>query len=194
MICGMLLTLGGLAGGCKTAVSAGHQLVGYMVDDMDVKDKAEALLGQPPSAADEKIGERLETMTEVNGSRTWIIYPVPNDPLDKNRYIVEVEKYPQPLDYPKAVALFEEVKGKSPKEVEEALGKKRPLVEARSDKTKLIVQCYDVGQLDIQDIKTSHLAIVRYDDSDKCTSLDLFDAEATTKGMVEKREPAKDGS
>jgi len=197
--------LSGLAGGCTTAVSAGHQLVGYMVDDMDVKKKAGELIGQPPSTADEKIGERLETMREVNGSRRWIIYPVENDPLDKNRYIVEVEndkitavtkaeKYPQPLDYPKAALLFDEAKGKSPEAVAEGLGKKKPIIEARSEKTKQLVQCYDVGQMDIKDIKTSHLAIVRYDASDKCESLDLFDSEATTKGMVEKRATSKDGT
>ena len=192
MTCIVLATLSGLAGGCTTAVSVGVKLVGQVVDDEDVKKKAEQLIGQPPSVADEVIGERIDTLRDVNGSRQWIIYPVKYDVLNKNRYIAEVEngkitavtkaeKYASKLDLPRALIYKAKTEGKSPEAVEEALELGKPLASARSENTGQLVQCYDAAVIEIEGISKPHYCIVRYDASDLCESLDLVEAAASTK-------------
>lgn len=192
MTCFVLAPLSGLAGGCATAVSVGIKLVGQVVDDEDVKKKAEQLIGQPPSVADEMIGERIDTLHDVNGSRQWIIYPVKYDVLNKNRYMIEVEndritavtkakKYASKLDLPRALIYKAKTKGKPPEAVEEALELGKPLASARSENTGQLVQCYDAAVIEIEGISKPHYCIVHYDASGLCESLDLVEAGASTK-------------
>ncbi len=170
----------------------GVKLVGQVVDDEDVKKKAEQLIGQPPSAADEMIGERIDTLRDVNSNRQWIIYPVKYDALNRNRYVVEVEndritavtkakKYASKLDLPRALIYKAKTEGKSPEAVEEALELGKPLASARSENTGQLVQCFDAAVIKIEGISKPHYCIVHYDGSDLCESLDLVEAAASTK-------------
>lgn len=192
MTCVVLVPLSGLAGGCMTAVSVGVKLVGRAVNDEDVKKKAEALIGQPPSSADAMIAERIDTLRDVNSSRQWIIYPVKYDVLNKYRYVIEVEndeitavtkteKFASKLDLPRALIYEKKTKGKPPEAVEEALELGRPLASARSENTGQLVQCYDAAIIEIEGVSKPHYCIVHYDASDLCESLDLVEAGASTK-------------
>lgn len=179
---------GCIGGGIGTAIN----IVGGVVDSADVKAKKKDLLGKPPSAADEMLGAREDTLNEVGGRRAWGIYPVDGltNPLNKDRYVVEVtggtikslsrvEKTPDAkFDLPRIALIEKKVKGKSPSECEAAL-EKRPIVTVRSQKTGRLKQLYD-GRV-IKIFKKPYYCILKFDENNLCEDVDFEKVGASTK-------------
>ena len=193
-----IAAVGAASSGCTTAVSVGMKLVGKAVDSVDVEEHQKALLGAKPGAADERFGERIDTLRDLNSDRTWQVYPAQLDPLQKDRYVVEiangkiiafsrVEKNPDPkLDIPRALIMESKVKGKSPPECEKELELGKPLLTVRSDATGLLGQLYDARI--IKEFGSPHYCILRFDEQDLCKDVEFIGVGASTK-----KDPAKEG-
>ncbi len=181
------------AAGCnpvKTGVKLGVRLVGEVVEDVDVKQRGDSLVGRPVSAADEAFGQPLDVFKDVRGERRWRTYPVKLDVLGRQHYVVEAlndkiasvskaEKSSRKVDIPRGLILKEMVKGKGPQECEAKLEFGGPLLVVRSQNTRRLVQLYDAGM--ITDLGTPHYCIVRYDDNDRCDDLEFVAVGASTK-------------
>lgn len=181
-----------VSSGCVSAVSAGISLVGRVVDDADVKDHAGVLIGQNVTAADERFGKRIDIMREVDGPRTWHIYPVSNlNFLGKDRYVVEVrnnevialtraETTSDPkTDVPRALIVAAAADGKSPEECQAKLDMGKPLLTARSDETGLISQTYDARL--IEAFGRPHYCVLRFDKNQKCNKVEFIGVGASTE-------------
>jgi hypothetical protein len=181
------------AAGCNpitTGAKYGVRLVGDVIDDADVKQRGEALVGRPVSAADEMGGKPIDVFKDVQSDRRWRTYPVKLDVLGQQRYVVEVlagkvvsvskaEKSGRKVDIPRTFILKEKVKGKSPRECEAKLEFGRPLLAARSENTKRLVQLYDASMM--TDLGTPHYCIARFDENDCCNDLEFVAVGASTK-------------
>jgi hypothetical protein len=150
----LLLALTASCNPVKTGAKLGARLVGDVIEDGDVKQRGEALVGRPVSAADEALGKPIDVFKDVQGDRRWRTYPVKLDVLGHQRYVVEIladkivsvskaEKSGRKVDIPRALILKEKVKGKAPRECEAAIEFGRPLLAARSENTRRLVQLYD---------------------------------------------------
>jgi hypothetical protein len=185
-----------LAAGCnpaKTGAKLGVHLIGEVIEDGDVKQRGEALVGRPVSAADEIFGQTIDVFKDVRSERRWRTYPAkldPLDPLGQQRYVVEVlankvvtvskcGKSSRKVDIPQAFILKEKVKGKSPQECEARLELGRPLLAVRSENTKRLVQLYDASMM--TDLGTPHYCVVRFDENDRCSDLEFVAVGASTK-------------
>ena len=181
------------AAGCNpitTGAKYGARLVGDVIEDGDVKQRGAALVGRPVSAADEMGGKPIDVFKDVQSDRRWRTYPVKLDVLGQQRYVVEVlagkvvsvskaAKSSRKVDIPRALILKEKVKGKSPQECEAKLELGRPLLAARSENTKRLVQLYDAGMM--TDLGTPHYCIARFDEKDRCNELEFVAVGASTK-------------
>ncbi len=179
--------------GCNpitTGAKYGVRLVGDVVDDADVKQRGKALVGRPVSAADETFGKPIDVFKDVRSDRRWRTYPVKLDVLGQQRYVVEVvadkvvsvskaEKSSRKADIPRALILKEKVKGKSPQECEAKLELGKPLLTARSENTRRLVQLYDAGRM--SGFRTPHYCIARFDENDRCNDLEFVAVGASTK-------------
>ena len=181
------------AAGCNpisTGAKLGVRLVGDVIEDADVKQRGEALVGRPVAAADEMFGKTIDVFKDIHSDRRWRTYPVKLDVLGHQRYVVEVlsnqvvsvsksEKSSRKVDIPRALILEAKVKGKSPQECEAKLELGKPLLAARSENTKRLVQLYDASM--ITDLGTPHYCIVRFDENDRCDDLEFMAVGASTK-------------
>ncbi len=188
-----VLPLLAVAAGCnpvKTGAKLGVRLVGEVIEDVDVKQRAEALVGQPVSAADEVFGPTADVFKEVDSERRWRTYPVKLDLLGQQKYVVEAwagkivsiskaEKSGRKVDIPRALILEQKVKGKSPQECAATLDFGQPLLAVRSENSHRLVQLYDAGM--VTDLGTPHYCILRYDGSDRCEDLEFVAVGASTK-------------
>jgi hypothetical protein len=177
--------------GCTAAVSVGVSLVGKAVDSADVNEHKKVVLGKEPAVADERFGERLDVLRDVNGDRAWLIYPAQNDPLGKDHYVVEVanekivaftraEKNSDPKrDIPRALIIANKVKGKAPPECETKLEMGKPLLTVRSDFTGLLSQVYDARHF--KDLGSPDYCILRYDEQELCKEVEFLGIGASTK-------------
>lgn len=187
-----LLTLGA---GCspKSAIKYGVKLADTAVDHAEVKDLEAKLMGKPPSASDQLLGERVDTLRQIGGSRQFLTYKVKLDVdvLTQHRYLVEVvdnrivavakleRKGRTKLDIARALVLKEKAKGRSPTECEQILDRGRPLLEVRSDKTKGLRQLYDARL--VEEVGTPYYCVLFFDEQDRCTDLSFVSTEASTK-------------
>jgi len=181
-----------LATGCISAVGVGVSLVGQVIDGADVKDHAKALVGNDIAAADERFGERLDTLREIDGPRVWHIYNVTHlNVLGKDRYVVEVRNNKiialsrvettsdAKTDIPRALVIASSVDGKSPNECESALDFGKPLLTARSDSTGLLSQIYDARILN--ELSRAHYCVLRFNVNEKCTKVEFIGVGASTE-------------
>lgn len=188
-----LLLLLASAAGCNpisTGAKLGARLAGDLIEDGDVKQRGESLVGRPVSAADEMFGKTIDVFKDVRSDRCWRTYPVKLDVLGRQRYVVEVfggkivavskaEKSDRKIDIPRGIVLKEKVKGKSPQECQAKLEFGQPLLAARSENTRQLVQIYDAGMM--TDLGTPHYCIVRFDANDRCEDLQFMAVGASTK-------------
>lgn len=190
----LLLAATGLSStGCVTAVGIGVKLVGKAVDTLDVKEREKVLLGADLAKADELLGDRLDTLRDVNSDRSWVIYPVPKkqDPLGKDRYVVEVaaerivalsrtEKNSDPKrDIPRALFIRSKVKGKTPAECIGPLDMDAPLLSVRSDATGLLSQIFDARHF--KQLGSPDYCILRFDEQGLCKDVEFLGIGASTK-------------
>ncbi len=181
------------AAGCTVAVSTGIKLVGSAVDNADVRERREQLMNADLAKANAMFGEPLDAFSDVNSSRAWRVYKVPQnkDPFGKDRYVVEVAKgrivavsrveknSEWKIDLPRAIAIKSEVKGKPISECEALVDHGRPLVTVRNDSTGLLIQLYE-GRL-IKDLQKPHYILLRFDEQKTCTDVEFMGVGASTK-------------
>ncbi len=180
--------------GCSpvSAVGWGVKLVGNAVDHADVDKRKEQLIGQSPATADSILGQRDDTLREVDGSRTWLVYPVEMDVLNQYRYVVEVEngritavskaqKNAKKLDIPEQLIYEHKTKGKSPSECDEILDFGPPKVTARSESTGTLIRLYDAQKIKIEGVLAPHYALLKFDEHDRCNDVELISVSASTK-------------
>jgi hypothetical protein len=187
----LLAATGAFSSGCITAVGIGVNLVGKAVDAADVKKREKELLGAELATADEMFGERLDTLRDLDSTRSWVIYPVEADILGKDRYVVEVaaerivalsrtEKNSDPKrDLPRALIIRSKIKGKPPTECAAELGMGDPLLTVRSDATGLLSQIYDARHF--KELGSPDYCILRFDEQGLCKDVEFLGIGASTK-------------
>jgi len=179
------------ASGCSTAVSMGVKMVGQAVDDEEATKMGNALIGQPVSAANAKLGQAEDVLREIGGPREWRIYPAPMNVLGNQRYVVQVQGgiinavSKEEVDASgKAMAekLYYDVKakGKTPQEAEAALGLGPPTVAAVSRMTGQMIEFYEVPSLTGMSMSGPKLCRLKFDSTRHCTSVDVVDVGASS--------------
>ncbi len=188
-----LLAVAALAAlaGCSpvsTAVKLGVHVVGKVVDDAETNKLARQLAGQPPAAADQALGNRLDTLRDVNSDERWLVYPVKLDVLGQSRYVVGVsrgrivdvqlaKRNSSTLDIPLKLVYEKKVKGKSPAECDAALGMGAPVLVVRSEVSGDMGRLYDPGG--IPELSGQKYCVLRFDDAKTCKSLEFVEIAAS---------------
>jgi hypothetical protein len=204
VIIGKLVLLGVIfaiftAGGCRASpMSLAGMVAGDVVNDVDVSNRQDKLVGQPETAADAMFGARLETCDDVQiKGVTMIAYPVKFDVLGTSRYIVEtsngkiavLSKTKQNLDGAedviKSVALKQMVIGKTPTQcqIDGDLGS--PLRTLRSRGKNQLLRIYDVRN--ITNLRGARYCVLRFGAGDLCEAVTLVGVSASTKNEPAKR-------
>jgi len=181
-----------LLGGCRVhPVSLGTMIVGDMVNDADVKERAEILINQPVAAADEMFGDRLETLEDTAAERELVLYPAKMDLLNSKRYAVEVvnntittvslmkRNIDGSENVLKQMQLEDKVMGKGPKECEEAAKFESPVLIARSKEKGDMVHVYDVRNW--TNTRGARYCVLRFDKEYACTDIDMIGVSASTR-------------
>lgn len=191
-----VILLGGFAGsGCSpaSAIMHGVKLVGDVVDEEDMQQRKDKLMGKSPAAAEEMFGPHTDAWRDVRSDREWIVYPVKMDVMDSSHYVVEVaggrivmverveKNANMEMDIPEELILKEKVKGKSPQACEAELKFGAPLLTARSESTGCLAQLYDSQMIAIQGITKPRQCMLTFDKQDRCEKVSLITVEATSK-------------
>ncbi len=192
LLWGCFLAVGVLLGGCRAhPISLGTMIVGDMINDADVKKRAEILMNQPVAAADEMFGARLETLEDTTGERELVLYPVEMDLLKLEHYAVEVvnntitavSRMKRNIDGSenvlKQMQLEDKVIGKDPKECEEAAEFKSPVLIARSKEKGEMVHVYDVRNW--TNTRGARYCVLRFDKEYACTGIEMIGVSASTR-------------
>jgi hypothetical protein len=190
-----VLILVALSAGCSpysTVAKLGIKVVGDAVNDADVADHGNKLVGQPVAAADADFGQRFRTMEEVQSKREMITYPVKDDLLAAYRWVVEAENgkivalskmQNNPdggKDIIKKMVLKEMVIGKTPQEVGVKDYFKKLILTLRDRGTGNMIRVYDVSS--IVDFMGARDCVLEFDSSDKCQNIWLVGVPASTAG------------
>ena len=179
--------------GCRAhPISLATMLVGDAVNDADVKDRRDLLMGEPETAADSMFGARQETLVDVDRQGvSMIFYPVHGDILKSSRYIVEVEngaivvftKTKQNIDGVEDLihnaSLEKKLIGKSPAECSEEDDLGVPLRTLRSREKDQLLRVYDVRNW--SDFMGARYCVLRFDGNDRCESVALIGVSASTR-------------
>ena len=182
-----------IAGGCRAHPGSLAMLVaGDAINDADVKDRRDKLVGQGETAADSMFGSRLETLIDVERPNVSIIfYPVKNDLLKKSRYIVELEdgvimvfaKTKQDIDGIEDLihdaSLEKKLIGKTPRQCSEEGDLGQPLRTLRSREKGQLLRVYDIRHW--TDFMGARYCLLRFDPSDHCEDVTLMGVSASTQ-------------
>lgn len=188
--CGILLHA---ACGCVdlAAKVVAARMIGNDVSDEETSQLGLSLVGQPAAAADAKLGPPEDVLHQVGNGETWRIYPVPTDALGNQRYVVRVsggritsvsKEQMDALGAEMAMKLHydEKARGKTPREVERALGMGPPVVTVRSEKSGQLSQYYSApSQAEPGGPKFCR---VRYDASNHCSAVAMVDGGSSSGG------------
>jgi hypothetical protein len=178
--------------GCNpvgTVVKIGMKVVGKEVDDAETTKLGNKLIGYPPAKADQELGQPVDVWTDVYSAHEWRLYRPKLDVLDTKRTVVGVsggrvvsvkmiERYGDDVDLPLEIFYYEKVKGKSPQECETELKMGPPMLTVRSSKTHELLQMYDARL--VKELPSPHDCLVRFNENDQCTKVDLIEVEAST--------------
>lgn len=186
-----LATLPAILAGCgnpaTSAVHAGIEVVGIVVDDVETEKLSEQLVGQSPSAADEKLGQVVDVFSDVDAPREWRAYPTPMDVLNTKRYVIVVENNRitmvemvsiggEKLDIPLQLVYQEKLKGKTPDECTAAADMGRPIMRLRSKSTGQLHHLYDARL--IKELPKPHYMVVRFDADGRCEKVKFVEVAA----------------
>jgi len=175
--------------GCNSPAGMAVQLVGKAVDSVDAQQLGDELIGQPPAAADAKLGVPVDAFVQDGAARKWRVYRVGAlDVVGNQRYVAEirgnsisgiakVEHDPSGIDIAAKLLFTEKTQGKSPSECEQALGLGSPLLVARSEMNGRLVQVYDART--IKGIGSPKYCRLRFDKDDRCDEAHVVDVSAS---------------
>ena len=177
--------------GCRAhPVSLAITLIGDVVDDRDVKEREDALIGHPPSAADTMFGKRHDTLIDVAGNHQWIIYPEPGESLAESFYVVvtrddiitELFKCKRNIDGLEDLEHTREIEneafGKSPEQCEAALRFEPPLLIMRSQASNVIARFY--GARNWTHTRQARYCLLVFDQENRCQEVRMIGVTATT--------------
>src|SRR5262249_7294649 len=162
-----------------------------VVDKEEAATVGNELIGRPASAADAKLGPPEDILNEVGGPRQWRVYPAPMNALGNQRYVVKVsggritavskeEIDASGMELAKKYYYDEKAKGKTPAEVQQALGMGPPVVTVRSEKTGRVAQFFNA--LTLTGMGSPKLCRVRYDASGRCDAVDMVEIGGSAGG------------
>jgi hypothetical protein len=179
-----LLGAAAISAGCSaTPVGMAMNIAGEAVNDVDEQEKAKQYVGAPVSEADAKLGQPVDVYTATRANREWRVYPVPMDPLNNARYVIEVkggqilgvekvQRTSDPVIYAGTLAVIEpKVKGKSPSGCEAGLGAGPPLLTVRSRNSGNLVQLYDARV--VKEVEGPHFYVLWFDADNTCEKVDV---------------------
>ncbi len=186
-----LVATTGVSLGCRAHPgSLAMMLVGDLVNDADVKQRSEALMGRNITAADSLFGDRLETLEDSRHRGRWmVVYPVKGDLLGSSRYVVEanfgeiraISKTIQNIDGAEDVIhgldLRSKLKDQRPAACRAELG--RPVLVMRNLVNGTLVRVYDVRN--ITNLRGGRYCVLRFDSGDRCRKINLVGVSASTK-------------
>jgi hypothetical protein len=181
------------AAGCRAHPgSLATMIVGDAINDADVKDRRDKLMGKPETAADGMFGARLETLVDTDRqSVSMVFYPVKGDIFHTSRYIVEVEdgvivvfaKTKQNIDGVEDMihnaSLEKKLIGKTPAACSQEGKLGAPLRTLRSREKGQLLRVYDVKNW--SDFMGARYCVLRFDAGDRCQSVTLIGVSAATK-------------
>lgn len=186
-----------LAYGCRAhPVSLGVMLIGDAVNDADVQQRAEKLIGRNIAAADEMFGARRETLEDTGKRGRWIVvYPVKDDILGTSRYVVEssygsitalsrtIQNIDGAEDIIREMDLRPKLIGKDKHGCRKELSKQVVVLRDMVDGT--LVRIYDVRNW--THLSGARYCVLRFDADDNCEQVNLVGVSASTKP-----DPARD--
>jgi hypothetical protein len=181
------------AAGCRAhPASLVTMLVGDAINDADVKDRRDLLMGKPEKAADTMFGARQETLVDTDRQGvSMIFYPVQGDILHSSRYVVEVEngvivvfaKTKQNIDGVEDLIhnanLEKKLIGKAPAECSQEGNLGAPLRTLRSREKGQLLRVYDIRHW--TDFQGARYCVLRFDGRDRCQSVALIGVSAATR-------------
>ena len=179
--------------GCRAhPVSLALMVVGDGINDADVQQRADDLLGHNIAAADSMFGARQETLEDTRGrGRMMIVYPVKGDLLGTSRYVLEVSngaavaltKTIQDIDGMEDVireaSLRQALLGKGPAACQGSGNLGRPVLVLRDVADDTLVRVYDVRNQ--THLRGARYCVLRFDADDKCEKVNLVGVSASTK-------------
>lgn len=193
--------LSGFITGCgspySTVAKIGVKVVGKVVNDADVEERSERLVGRPVAAADTEFGARIRTLEEIGTGRLMCTYPVKDDFLGVFRWAVESErgrivalaKLQSDPDGGKDIAqklvLKQIVDGKPPQEVESHKYFQKRLLYLRDLSSKDTIRVYDISML--PDFMGAKFCVMRFDGSNRCCELWIVGVPASSSGSAVNR-------
>lgn len=189
-VCGIVLS-SVVSVGCRAhPVSLAMMLVGDLVNDADVKQRSEALMGRNIAAADNIFGDRLETLEDAQRRGRWmVVYSVKGDLLGTSRYVVEanfgeiraISKTKQNIDGAEDVVRGLDLRSKlmdqRPAACRARLG--RPVLVMRNLVNGTLVRVYDVRNR--TNLRGGRYCVLRFDSDDTCSKINLVGVSASTK-------------
>jgi hypothetical protein len=186
-----------LLSGCSpysTIANIGMKVVGDAVNDADVTDQSNKLIGQPVAAADAAFGARLRTLEEAQTGRTLITYPVKDDLLKSYRWAVEarngrivaLSKLQSNPDGGKDIAeklvLKEIVTGKTPQQLQSHDFFKKLVLTLRDRGSGNTIRIYDTSL--IPSFMGAKYCVLEFDPSDTCRSVYIVGVPASSPGST----------
>lgn len=185
------------AAGCRLSPgSLAGMVVGDLINDADVENRKDELIGKGPEAADEMFGVREDTLVGTEGDRLIILYPVKGDIAKLYTWVVEVsggeiyavskaQRYADAgEDIIREGVLKDKLIGRTPEECSEVdvlPGQKlgEPMWTLRSKPTADMVRVYDVRNL--TNIRGARWCVLRFGDDGRCKKINLIGISGTTK-------------
>ncbi len=182
--------------GCRALPSSfAIMLIGDVVSDADVQDRAGELIGKPADAADVMFGERLDTI-RTKQDLSVQIYAVPGDLLEQGRFVVDVHdgeivalsktqfNSDGVEDVIKEADLKEKLLGKSPAQCRASANLDPPVFKGQSQRTGEDVFVYDVKNW--TNLRNARYCVLRFKDN-TCQNIRLVGVNATTKDKPDHR-------
>ncbi|MBN1943380.1 MAG: hypothetical protein JW849_08825 [Phycisphaerae bacterium] len=180
-------------GGCRAhPTSLAMMIGGDIINDVEVEQRQDELLGKDEAAANRMFGRRLETLIDLDRPNVKIIfYPSKADPLKNRRYIVELEdgivvvlsKTKKNIDgvedYLHDMNLERKLIGKTPEECSRAGDLGPPLRTFRSVEKDQLLRIYDIRHW--TDFLGARYCLLRFDHDDFCRDVILMGVSATTR-------------
>ena len=179
-------------GGCRaTPIGATVGLVGFAVDEVDVNEKAEELMGVSTEMADATLGSPMDVFRGERPPREWRMYAVKYDALGKYRYLVEIRdgkvialskvdrSCDLALDTATRAVLDDEVEGYTPEQCEANLEQGPPLLSVKSEATGQLVHIYDASV--ITEIQRPYYMSLWFGASGTCDEFKMGEVAASTE-------------
>ncbi len=189
----VVLAVAALAmGGCRaTPIGATVGLVGFAANEVDVREKAEELMGVSTEMADATLGPPMDVFRGEGPGREWRMYAVQYDALKKYRYVLEMRdgrvvtfskvdrRCDIALDLATRAILDDEVEGYTPQQCQANLEQGPPLLSVRSIATGQLVEIYDASV--ISEIQRPYYMSLWFGPDGTCTEFKMGEVAASTE-------------